>query len=361
LPQLLFRIPRRRFLTIFSPRLNRRTDMNTLIKQKWTSLACRPLTWGIVGCLLTLASTSARAQFKEFNQPAEKRERHGRFGAQDVQTYRVGMEVRAIGGPCKGLYGTLPVPTDWPEQQVRVVDEELTDNVRHVRYRVLDGGVKQMQISIPSLNAGETAKAFVKLEVTKKQILPPSNPAAFVFPENPPMEIRKYLAPSPYIESRHPQIRDFAKQVVKDKVSAGEKVEAIYDYVRENVVYKNGKLKGALAALRDGDGDCEELTSLFIALCRANGIPARTVWVPDHCYPEFYLIDSSGNGYWLPCQAAGEREFGGMSDTRSILQKGDNFKVPEKREPQRYVSEFLKGNAVRGGGRPAVKFVRETL
>ena len=49
------------------------------------------------------------------------------------------------------------------------------------------------------------------------------------------------------------------------------------------------------AALRDGTGDCEELSSLFIALCRAHGIPARTVWVPDHCYPEFYLA-----GFQLP-------------------------------------------------------------
>ena len=38
-----------------------------------------------------------------------------------------------------------------------------------------------------------------------------------------------------------------------------------------------------------------------------------------------------------------------------------NFRVPEKKEPQRYVAEFLKIKAVRGNGQPTVKFVRELL
>ena len=87
--------------------------------------------------------------------------------------------------------------------------------------------------------------------------------------------------------------------------------------------------QGALAALKDGTGDCEELTSLFIAICRAANIPARTVWVPGHCYPEFYLVDDKGEGHWFPCQSAGKREFGGISETRPILQKGDSFRPPK--------------------------------
>ena len=50
-----------------------------------------------------------------------------------------------------------------------------------------------------------------------------------------------------------------------------------------------------------------------------------------------------------------------MHEQRPILQKGDNFKVPEKKERQRYVSEFLKGNAVAGGGKPSVEFIREAI
>jgi transglutaminase-like putative cysteine protease len=154
-------------------------------------------------------------------------------------------------------------------------------------------------------------------------------------------------------------IRSLAKELKDETLTDWEQVEAFYDWVRENVEYQNGKLKGALAAIKDKNGDCEELSSLFIALCRVHGVPARTVWVPDHCYPEFYLVDEENKGNWFPCQAAGTRMFGSMLEKRPVLQKGDNFKVPEKKVRQRYVSEFLTGKVVAGGGKPMVEFVRE--
>jgi hypothetical protein len=175
-------------------------------------------------------------------------------------------------------------------------------------------------------------------------------------------EIRPFLAPSPKIESRDSKIRSLSKQIVSEHEKAWEKVEAIYDYVREHVKYKEGApLRGAVSAIKDGTGDCEDMTSLFIALCRAADIPARTVWVPGHCYPEFYLEDDKGAGRWFPCQIAGSREFGGILENRPILQKGDNFKpLQAKGERQRYMAEFLAGSET-GGGKPRVKFVRELL
>src|SRR6185295_13350269 len=142
-------------------------------------------------------------------------------------------------------------------------------------------------------------------------------------------KVSAFLGVSPFIETTNAKIKTLAKDLIKDKESAWEKVETIYDYVRDHVEYQDGPLKGAVAALKDGKGDCEELTSLFIALCRANKIPARTVWVPGHCYPEFYLVDKAGHGYWIPCQAAGDRDFGGIGELRPILQKGDSFSLPE--------------------------------
>ena len=56
---------------------------------------------------------------------------------------------------------------------------------------------------------------------------------------------------------------------------------------------------------------------------------------------------------------AGAKEFGSIRDPMPILQKGDFFKVPEKKEPQRYVGEFLKAGAATS--RPEVNFVRNVL
>ena len=305
--------------------------------------------------LLSLLSQPANAQQLELPKNGVQ------LGDQQKQLWKVGLTVTAPNGPCGGIFGTVPVPTDWPEQTVRIVEEDITPQIRTIKYRTLDNGVKQMLISIPMLNANQTAHVFVTFEVTKHSLEAPSDPTQFVIPKRVPRNIRPFLAASPYIEVRHNKIRSLAKQLAADKEGAWETAETIYDWVRENVEYKNGKLKGALAALQDGDGDCEELSSLFIALCRSNRIPARTVWIPGHCYPEFYLQDADGQGHWFPCQAAGAREFGGLRDFKPILQKGDNFRVPEKREPQRYVAEFLKGKSVRGAGNPKVAFTRELV
>ena len=147
---------------------------------------------------------------------------------------------------------------------------------------------------------------------------------------------------SPYIDHELGEVRKVAKQIATDNPdNAWTQVERLYDWVRDNVEYRKGKIRHMKDTLKDKKGDCEEMTGLFVALCRASNIPARCVWVPEHCYPEFYLEDPQGNGHWFPCQVAGDRQFGQMHDYRPILQKGDRFKVPEDTAPLRYISEFF--------------------
>ncbi len=312
---------------------------------------CQFLGAGALG--LGPLSAAVRAQAETLGNHGPKPDK------QLTQQWKVGVEITAR-GPCVGIVATAPVPIDWPEQQVRVVEEDVSPEVGRVAYRVLDNGVKQMLVAVPQLAPGRTAKAIVTLEITRSSLLPPDDVSIFVHPRKMPKDVRKWLGASPYIETRNGEIRSKAQEIVAGKETAWEQTEAIYDWVRENVKYQNGDLKGALAAMRDGTGDCEELTSLFIAMCRINKIPARTVWVPGHCYPEFYLEDDAGQGYWIPCQAAGTRSFGGIPEHRPILQKGDNFSVPEIRQPQRYVAEFLQAKSV-GNMPPEVKFVRDLL
>jgi len=280
-----------------------------------------------------------------------------------VQRWKIGFSILAKNGPCGGIFATVPVPTDWPEQSVRTIDEltDVSPQVSRVKFRTLSGGVKQMLVTIPNLRAGDEAHAFMTFEVTKKTITPPENVESLSIPSRIPRTLRPFIGTSPYIESTDDEIEAKAAEIVAGKEGAWERVEAIYDWVRANVEYKNGPIKGALAAFKDGDGDCEELTSLFVAFCRANDIPARAIWLHEHCYPEFYLMDAEGKGHWIPCQAAGTRNFGGMFDKRPILQKGDKFKVPETKRYERYVKVHLSAKSVKGSGGPEVKFVREEV
>jgi hypothetical protein len=311
----------------------------------------RRLRFSFVTAWLVLIAGTACGQFGRPAQPAEDR-----VEQQLTQRYQVGVKIRAGGAPCTGLFGTVPVPKEWPEQEVRIVDEQISSEVRRVTYRDVDG-LRQMLFTIPQLPAATTAEALVTFEVTRKSVAPPSNPAAFVFPDNVPRDLRVYLASSPGIDCRHKSIRDRAEEIVQGHEHVWKQVEAIYDWVRDNVQYRNGAFQGATAALQNGSGNKEDLVSLFIALCRAHKVPARTVWVVDHLHAEFYLQAGNGRGYWLPCQVAGTRDFGGISDHRPILQKGDSLKVPEDEKAQRFVPEHLTGR----GGSPQVEFVRRIV
>ena len=311
----------------------------------------------IVMILTFAAAAPAAAQFKQGEPEGPK------MGDSQTTCWRTGIIVKALGGACRGITGYAPVPTEWPEQQVKIIEEEISPEAK-ISYKMVDGGVKLMNLRIPQIPAGQEVKALITVEIRRSTILPPDDTDQFVILEKNdlPRDVRMYLSPSPKIESRSPKIRSLAKEIGADEEKAWKRVEAIYDWVRDHVKYENGPLKGALAALKDGTGDCEELSSLFIAICRAAGIPARTVWVPGHCYPEFYLSDKEGNGHWFPCQAAGTREFGGITETRPVLQKGDNFRSPHnKRDRQRYMAEYLTGTPMPGGGKPQVRFIRETV
>lgn len=311
------------------------------------------------------ACLAARLAWSQFGA-AETDPKGPQLDKQLVGRWQVGFVVTAENGPCVGILGTVPLPIDWPEQQVQIVKEDFSPFVRGVDYRMQAGALQQMVVTIPELPAGEEARAVVTLEISRYSLLPPDETSLLVVP-NPkklPKDIRPFLGSSPHIESQHRKIKSLAKEILKqnEQAPAWEKVEAIYDWVRDNVEYQEGPIKGAVEALKDKTGDCEELTSLFIALSRASGVPARMVWVPGHCYPEFYLQDDEGHGHWFPCQAAGSRAFGGIPEHRPILQKGDNFRTPEKpREAQRYVAEYLTGKPVAGGGKPKVKFIRQAV
>ena len=316
----------------------------------------------LVGCLLgvLLVTATASAQFKDAEPGGVK------LGHVDVSKWRCGVVITAVGGACSGLHGYVPVPKEWPEQQVRVAEEEISPQVA-VGYESIEGGAKIMTFKVANLESGHEAKAVITFEISRNQLLAPEKTDAYRIPEANKLrgDLHGYLGTSPKIETRDPKIRALAKEIGADKEKAWDHVEAIYDWVRKNVKYdKNGKLKGALAALRDKTGECEDMSSLFIAICRAAGIPARTVWVPNHCYAEFYLLDAKGAGCWFPCQLAGSRAFGCIPETRPILQKGDNFRPPHaksSRERQRYLAESLKGKPVPGGGAPSVRWVRETV
>lgn len=286
-----------------------------------------------------------------------------KLGPPQTIRFRVGAEITASRGACRGIVAMVTVPLDCPEQKVTVVEEDFSPEVAEVTYRPLvSGEVKQMLISVPRLNEGATAHAILTCDVTTRTILPPEKTDDLKIPKKLTPKIKMFTNASPYIEVNHQKIHAFDKEIsdtLEEKATDWEKIEAIYDAVLKKIDYVEGPDKGAVEALSDKQADCQGRSAVFIALCRANKIPARMVWVHGHCYPEFYLEHAEGEGYWYPCESAGTRAFGEMPLARTILQKGDNFRVPERKEKLRYASDFVVGLPTPGGGKPQVKYIRE--
>src|SRR5262249_43861196 len=240
----------------------------------------------VVVTAMTLVVLAARADEPAAEQPAAAASAESR-----TQKWEFGISVRAVGGPCAGLLGTFPVPSDWPEQQVKVIGEQISPTVQRHSYRPSDG-LKQMVFEVPQLPGGSTAECFITFEITKRAQLAPKDTAGLVIPKAPPRDVKKHLNPSPLIEVSNAKVRALARELPEGKATAWEQVQAILDGVREKVKYEpdnKNVFKGAIGALRDGKADREDLTATFVAVCRAAKIPARMVWSMDYCYAEFYL------------------------------------------------------------------------
>ena len=308
-------------------------------------------------CLLGFAFVMPGFAQAQFDAPQEGA--GALFGKSETMKYTCGVKIRAGGGPVAGVTGTITVPDDWPEQQVKVSTEDIGNSVK-VSYRKMEGGLKQMVVQTGQIPVGTFVTALVTWEITKTAQLAPTDTAAYIVPKN-PRETRKWIGPSPGMDPQSSRIKSMVKEAIEGKEGTWAQLEAVYDATRDKVKLERGaKPKTATDALKDGKANKEMLTAVFIAACRSLKVPARTVWITDGCYAEFYLEDAKGKGFWFPAMVVGEKkEFGGVDDFHPILQKGDNFKVPELNEPQTFVPEVLKGKpGAAGGGKPEVEFVR---
>ncbi len=86
----------------------------------------------------------------------------------------------------------------------------------------------------------------------------------------------RYLKPEKHIESDDPIIKAVASKLKTSTVL--KTIERTYEFTRNRITYTyTPRALGAKKAYEQRSGDCTEFADLFVALCRANGIPARGI------------------------------------------------------------------------------------
>ena len=281
----------------------------------------------------------------------------------EPRTYRLKI-VAKVEAPedddCRNVVLVAPIPMDWPEQRARRIGSpKFTAGARYAE-TVKRGQCATMKLTVPMIRAGESAGVELLYEITRwrMQFVAPTD--ELTLPHGPPAEVRDQFArdDAPGLEMKHPKIVGLTRELQKEH--AGENpwnlVKGFWQWTRDNVDFKNGDFRGALFAIEQHCGDCEEMSALFVSMCRLSGVVARSVWVEGHNYPEFYLLDSKGRGHWIPAQVVGPAWFGEMTEYRPILQKGDRFYDPFHRHLVRYTPQTVKGD-----GKVNPKFTVEHL
>ncbi len=135
-----------------------------------------------------------------------------------------------------------------------------------------------------------------------------------------PVDYAEFLAPTK-LGPIDGDVKKLADKITKGKTTVLGKAKAIYDWTCENT-YRNPKTRGCGSGnvcllLKDPGGKCGDISSMFIALARAAGVPSREVFgirqgkkqIQDistwqHCWSEFFL---PGYG-WVPVDPADVRK-----------------------------------------------------
>jgi transglutaminase-like putative cysteine protease len=161
-------------------------------------------------------------------------------------------------------------------------------------------------------------KLTLAFKVTRQEIRMPKLPEKE--PKWNPVDYAEYLKATS-LGPIDGEVKKLAERITKGKKTVLAKARAIYDWTVENM-YRDPNTRGCglgdvCALIIKPGGKCTDISSMYIALCRAAGVPAReifgirlgkkaeeeiTTW--QHCWVEFFL---PGTG-WVPVDPADVRK-----------------------------------------------------
>ena len=284
-------------------------------------------------------------------------------------TYRV--HFPATPGAAGPLHLWIPAPARRGDHQTPPADLTILGEVNHATGHDSEYG-NEFVVFTPTPE--QTAAGFdagLRFSVTRSEYAVLRNGAAIqnsAARPGPPPLLSRYLQPDKLVPLNG-VIADLARQQTAGAATPIEKARKIYDYVVSTMHYDHageGWGRGdAVWACDSKHGNCTDFHSVFIAMMRASGIPARFeigFQIPPgktegeisgyHCWSEFY-VDGIG---WIPIDASEASQhpekkdyfFGALDPNRVLFTYGRDIRLSsdQRGDPLNY---FIYPYAETGG------------
>lgn len=248
------------------------------------------------------------------------------------------------------LAASTVAPVGFGEQQIEDVTIETEGCAAQLVS--LDEGAAQLVMQAPQIAAGDVLTALAKYRVVLSKSYMDHQQEKFPSvqqKEHQPKNVNRFLKNSPGIKANSRLVKDLSKNLITSSMHPWQAAHKFYEWVWENIKGVPGRYTSVDDAIKNLKGDCEERACTFIALCRANGIPARQVWIPSHAWAEFGLHDEAGKFHWIPVHTAAYSWFGWTGVHELVLQKGDRIRIPSRRKTLRLIDDWyrMKGAAAK--------------
>lgn len=176
------------------------------------------------------------------------------------------LSAQYVGRPQSSIVWWIPAPVDGPSQTIELADQQPTSLlVPGLDFAAATGGTSV------SVSARITARSQrTNLELLRRVSWSEQLAAAGL--------MSRWTQSETFVESDAAEIARWRTLILGSTVRAPiEQARLLYLAVIQRLQYQPGLSADALAAFRSRKADCGGFSTLFVALCRGAGIPARSV------------------------------------------------------------------------------------
>ena len=159
------------------------------------------------------------------------------------------------------------------QTQVQIKQKFPTFQIREIGEKNHGGYIK-----LPPLRAGDTFKFNTTLIFSTRSVKFPF--INFKFDTYPKTLTAQYCKSSKFWETNDIELNEIAHNLLTESGTDVLKyLQKAFTFVQENIKFRENldRRLGAKLAIKEGKGDCDEFSDLFITLCRINRIPARRI------------------------------------------------------------------------------------